>query len=231
MATFVICHGAWNGGWFWKEPALELQKLGHEVYRATLTGLGERQHLGTPETNLDTHIQDVVNLLEFEQLSQVVLVGHSYGGAVITGVAQRIPEKIQQLIYVDALVLDDGQSVADLYGDSSLPDQMRELAMLSGDGWKIPFPDSPENDPRTTAQPMQTLLQPLVVNNSNAERLPRTYVACTERGDAPHYAPIANMAKRAQRLGWQYFELPTGHNPNRTMPHETALLLHRLAQG
>ncbi|UOF91041.1 alpha/beta fold hydrolase [Fodinisporobacter ferrooxydans] len=231
MATFVICHGAWDGGWFWKEPASELQKLGHVVYRPTFTGLGERKHLGTPNTNLETHIEDILNLFEFEQLDHVFLVGHSYGGTVITGVAERIPEKIQRLVYIDGYVLEDGQSMADLFGDSPLPDQLKTLSEVYGDGWEVPFPSEQRYDSRVSAQPLQTFLQRLEVKNPQTKQLPRTYIACTERGEAPQYGPIAKIAERAKVLGWQYFELLTGHNPNLTMPRETGLLLDRVSKG
>lgn len=115
MATFVLVHGATAGGWVWRPVPSLLRAEGHEVYTPTLTGLGERAHLLSPEVDLGTHIQDVVNVLEFERLSQVILVGHSYGGVVVTAVAERIPERLAQLVYIDALVPADGESVADLY--------------------------------------------------------------------------------------------------------------------
>ena len=102
MATFVLVHGAWHGGWCWKKVAPLLRSAGHEVYTPTLTGLGERDHLLTRDIGLDTHIQDIVNVLEYEELTQVVLVGHSYGGMVVTGVAERAHERLRQLVYLDA---------------------------------------------------------------------------------------------------------------------------------
>src|SRR5689334_24528018 len=113
MATIVIVHGGWSGGWYFTPVARLLRSAGHEVYTPTLTGIGERVHLATRETGLSTHVQDVVNVLDFEDLHEVVLVGYSYGGMVITGVANRVPHRIKQLIYLDAFVPRNGESVAD----------------------------------------------------------------------------------------------------------------------
>ena len=109
MSTYVLVHGAWGGSWCWKRVRKALQALGHEVFTPTLTGVGERSHLLSPQVNLDTHIDDVVNLIQWEELSDVVLCGHSYGGCVISGVAERIPDRIGALVYLDAFVLKNGQ--------------------------------------------------------------------------------------------------------------------------
>ena len=117
--TYVLVHGAWGGGWAWRDVADRLRARGHEAYRPTLTGLGERRHLATEDVGLDTHIEDVVNLLVFEQLHDVVLVGHSYGGMVISGVADRVPERIAYRIYIDAFVPEDGESLVGEDGPTS----------------------------------------------------------------------------------------------------------------
>ena len=114
MANFVLVHGAWIGGWCWRPNAQALRRAGHEVFTPTLTGLGERSHLMNPSINLDTHITDVVNVIKYEELSDVILVGHSYGGMVVTGVADKLPEKIASLVYLDAFVPENGQSLAEL---------------------------------------------------------------------------------------------------------------------
>ena len=108
MATYVLVHGAWHGGWCWNRVAPLLRAKGHDVYTPTLTGLGERVHLASPEVDLSTHVTDVVNVIEFEDLRNVILMGHSYGGQVITGVAGVIPQRIAQLAYLDAVVPNDG---------------------------------------------------------------------------------------------------------------------------
>jgi pimeloyl-ACP methyl ester carboxylesterase len=139
MATFVIVHGAWSGGhaWRWVRPLL--RSAGHEVFTPALTGLGERSHLASAQVDLETHVRDVVAVLEYEDLREVVLVGHSYGGMVISGVADRVPERLVQLVYLDAEVPMDGQSELDL-----LPPQERagyeEAARSKGQGWQIPPP-------------------------------------------------------------------------------------------
>ena len=114
MATFVLVHGAWHGSWCWKRVRKALQARGHDVFTPTLTGVGERSHLLSPDVNLDTHITDVVNLIRWEELSGIVLCGHSYGGCVITGVADRLSDRIAALVYLDAFVPEDGQSLYDI---------------------------------------------------------------------------------------------------------------------
>src|SRR5258705_1716413 len=112
-STYVLVHGAWHGGWCWKRVAPALRAAGHEVYTPTLTGLGERAHLANPAIDLATHISDVVNLLEAEELNEVVLLGHSYGGMVVTGVADRAPARLRRVIYLDAFLPEDGKSLLD----------------------------------------------------------------------------------------------------------------------
>ena len=137
MSTFVLVHGAWHGSWCWKRVRRALQNLGHDVFTPTLTGVGERSHLLTREVNLETHIQDVVNLLQWEDLTGVVLCGHSYGGVVVSGAADRVAERIGSMVYLDAFVLDNGQSL-----HSVLPVDQRNMQLEGvknlGDGWKVP---------------------------------------------------------------------------------------------
>src|SRR5437762_6823714 len=137
MTSFVLTHGAWHGSWCWKRVRRLLQAQGHDVFTPTLTGVGERSHLLSRDVNLETHIDDVTNVIRWEELSDVVLCGHSYGGAVISGVADRVPNRIGALVYLDAFVLENGQSLHD-----TLPPAQRtlqiELAGRHGDGWKVP---------------------------------------------------------------------------------------------
>src|SRR5262245_30690572 len=114
MTSLVLVHGGWEAGWCWRKVVPLLRDAGHEVFAPTLTGLGERKHLASPEVGLDTHVQDIVGVLESEELDEVILVGHSYGGMVIAGVAERVPERLAQLVYLDAFVPEDGQSTLDL---------------------------------------------------------------------------------------------------------------------
>src|ERR1700689_4112235 len=137
MATFVLVHGAWHGGWCWKRVRRSLQAQGHEVFTPTLTGVADRSHLLSREVNLETHITDVTNLILWEELSDVVLCGHSYGGPVISGVADRIPDRIGALGYLDAFVLQNGQSVHDVLPAEQKNAQIEGVRQM-GDEWKVP---------------------------------------------------------------------------------------------
>jgi pimeloyl-ACP methyl ester carboxylesterase len=190
VATFVIVHGAWSGAhaWRWVRPLL--REAGHQVFTPSLTGLGERAHLARPETDLATHVDDVAATLRFEDLRDVVLVGHSYGGMVITGVADRMPDRLEHLVYLDAEVPLDGEAEYDLIPDDERQ-QYDEAARRSGGGWLIPppFPDPlPPGLPvdvvwaieRMVPQPLATFTQPLRLANAASSGLRRTYVLCTE---------------------------------------------------
>ncbi len=139
MTTYVLVSGAWLGGWCWQSVARNLRARGHQVYPVTLTGLGERVHLAHPGVDLETHIRDVVNVLEYEDLTDVMLVGHSYAGAVITGVADRRPDRLAQLVYLDTGPLGDGQALLDFYPPDHRDRIQRQVAE-HGDGWKWPLP-------------------------------------------------------------------------------------------
>jgi pimeloyl-ACP methyl ester carboxylesterase len=224
--TFVLIHGGWDGGWAWAQVAPLLRAAGHEVYTPTLTGQGERVHLRHPGITLDTHLQDVVNVLLYEDLHEVILVGWSYGGMVITGVAEDVPERIAHLVYLDARVPQDGQSAADLLGPEVMS-ELEEVARTQGDGWRIPF-TVPVNDhrPRTDAL-LNAWKQPLAVTNMHARAIPRTYIYCADKPDIPFFAHYKAVAQRVREdKHWRYRELPTGHEAVWTMPQElTALLL------
>jgi pimeloyl-ACP methyl ester carboxylesterase len=209
-----------------------LQAASHEVFAVTLTGLGELVHLATPAVDLHTHVEDVVAVLAFERLEDVVLVGHSYGGFVITGVADRVPERIAHLVFVDAFVPENGQTLMDLVGpDGEAP--FVEAARAGGDGWRIPYdpPDGPETH-RRTPLPLRTVYTPVTVTNPAAAGLARTFIACAETGAdmGALGRPLVEAAARARDdPWWRYRELPTGHVPMETMPRELADLLLELA--
>jgi pimeloyl-ACP methyl ester carboxylesterase len=232
MATYVLVHGGWHGGWCWKKVVPILRGAGHEVFTPTLTGLGERVHLARPDVGLATHVEDVVGLIEYEDLTGVVLVGHSYSGMVITGVADRAPERVAQLVYLDAFVPEDGQSLLDLL----LPerrDMFLEQARTSGDGRSVPAP-APEiwgvtDDadlawirPRLVPQPLATFTEPLQLRHAGASR-PRTYIACTASPTAASFRPFVERARTDP--AWRYREIPTGHDAMVTMPDELVGLL------
>mgnify|MGYP001344918134 CR=1 FL=1 len=237
MATFVIVHGAWGGAWSWNKLVVpRLRKAGHDVYAVTLTGLGDRSHLATPEVDLDTHIQDVVNVVIFEDLRRVLLVGHSYGGMVITGVADRCPERLEQLVYLDAAVPSDGQALADQFG-TDRRDEMTERARREGDGWLLPPGPVPADQPpeitewattRRRPQPLKTFTQSLRLARGETT-LPRAFVYCAlgKEADSPQAQRAAELRHDPR---WRYFELPTGHNLHYSALRETVEILTSLAQ-
>lgn len=237
MTTYVLIHGGWHGGWCWRELAPLLRTAGHEVYTPTLTGLGERVHLAHSAIDLDTHIQDVVNVLWYEDLDGVVLVGHSYGGMVLTGVAHRVPERLSHLVYLDAFVPRDGQCLLDLLPPER-QQQFRDQARATGDGWRVPslgverFGVTDEEDvswvgARLVDQPLQTFEQPVECVTATADALPRTYIYCTRSGLS--FGPFAQRAQ--SEPGWRYRELGTGHDAMITVPQDLANLLLEVAGG
>ena len=192
MANYVLVHGGWFGAWCWYKVVPLLQAAGHSVYTPTLTGVGEQAALLTPEIGLDTHIQDVVNLIETKDLQQVILVGHSYSGMVITGVADRVPDRIAHLVYLDAVVPRDGQSLADTA--PFVGTFLRREANKNGDGWRVnpprggTFGITKEPDlslvrSKVTPQSLKTFFQPVHITHPDAvAAIPHTFIECTRRG-------------------------------------------------
>jgi len=234
MSTFVLVPGAWHGSWCWKRVRTALQALGHEVFTPALTGVGERAHLLSREINLDTHIDDVVNLIRWEELSNVVLCGHSYGGCVISGAADRVPECIGALVYLDAFVLQNGQSLHD-----ALPEAQRELqlelAHNVGDGWKVPpIPAEVFNvnaadrawvDRQCTMQPLATFQQPLTLNASLAVPHDATFILATGFADSP-FPPFYEQARTK---GWRTMTVACGHDVMLDEPQELTNILAAIA--
>ena len=227
MATYVLCQGGWAGGWQWKEVASFLRADGHDVYTPTFTGLGERVHLAHPDIDLHTHIEDILMVLHYEDLHEVILVGYSGSGPVISGVAEKNPERISHLVYLDAFVLADGQSMADQLAPEIMAG-LEEAAQRYGDGWQIPH-DPPDAD-RRTPQPLKPIVTRLTLQSPTAAALPRTFIYCTEGAQdiGPLHTPIAAAAAMAKSdPRWHYRELQTGHLPMWTVPQ--ALVEHLLA--
>jgi pimeloyl-ACP methyl ester carboxylesterase len=230
--TFVLVHGAWHGGWCWRRVADRLTAAGHRVFCPTLTGLGERAHLLSREVNLSMHIADVVGLLEAEELENVVLAGHSYGGIVITGVAARAKARLRQLVYVDAALVEDGQS----WSQIMLPEvaaARRKLAQESSGGVSLPVPEASVfglSDPadlawvqrRMTPQPFGPFDEKMHWGGPIGNGLPKLYLDCV----APLYANLAPTKDRIRgKPGWPFVELKTGHDAMVSAPAETAKLL------
>ena len=223
-ATYVLVHGATAGGWIWPPIPAMLRQAGHTVYTPTLTGLGERAHLLGPDIGLNTHINDIVGVFTYEDLRDVILVGHSYGGAVVTGAAERIPERIRQLVYLDALIPEDGQAVKDLY-PLDIAKLLAEYIKAQGDGWRYP-PLEPRGDSRFADHPARTMFEPLTLDNPRARTIPRVYIYCTDKGDAgPQHQGIIQTAARARAAGWPFYEIKTGHHPMQTAPEELVRIL------
>lgn len=232
MATFVIVHGAWSGAHAWRKVRPRLRAAGHDVFTPALTGLGERAHLAGPDVSLETHIQDVVGVLEYEDLSEVILVGHSYGGVVITGAAGRVVARLAQLVYLDAEVPEDGESEYDL-----VPPEERsgyEQAARRGDGWRIPppvpepLPDGLDPDARwvlarMVPHPARTFNDPVRLESSAIAGLQRTYIRCTDGKGGQELPAYVERARSDE--GWRYEELTAGHAPHVTAPDALADLL------
>lgn len=206
------------GGWHWRDVRWRLQSAGHEVYTPTLTGLGERVHLAQPGINLQTHVFDIVNVLEAEDLRDVVLAGHSYGGMVVTGVAELVPDRLAHLVYLDAFVPCDGESLLDVLQPGAR--HMTEEALRrSPDGWRIRWPGSnnagpwPALTPRYSPQPWRTFSQPLAITNPAAARLPRTYVRCIldKAPDTFDAMSLNTSWERAKAAGWQVHDFAGSH--------------------
>ncbi len=230
MAIIVVAHGAWSAAWAWKKMRPLMAAAGHEFFTPTYTGLGERAHLASPDNDLETHIRDVLGVLEFEDLRNVVLIGHSYGGMVATGVADRAPERIAQVVYLDAFVPGDGQALADFWPAAER--QRRMEALKAGDGWRIaPNPVPPDTAPDDAAwiakfrlpQSRKCFEQPLRLRGKPA--MPRSYIQCmryAERG------PFGQFAGRARAEGWPTYELDASHSPNVTAPQALMAVLEQV---
>jgi len=227
MATYLICHGAWSAGWAWKKMRPLLRAAGHEVFTPSYTGLGERAHLAHPLVDLETHIADILAVIDCEDLRDILLVGHSYGGMVATGVADRVPGRIKHLCYLDAFVPADGQSLNDLVGRAP------PAAPLAG--WLIPpnpsAPDTAPEDldwtgPRRRHQPARCFGQALRLTHA-VPPFPRTYIHCTRKEGPDVFAQFAMRFR--DDPAWRFHAMDASHSPNITAPEALATLLLGLA--
>lgn len=244
-ATIVLVHCAWAGGWIWRDIVAGLRAAGHTVFAPTLSGMGELASQATPDINLDTHINDVVTLLTREDLHDVHLVGWSYGGLVISGVAERVPERLAQLIYLDATVAADGQSGNEAEGAS--PEEVAELE-ASGEAVGLPgfFTHAggaewlaaamPDPEVRAwvlanfTPQPIATYTQPLTLTNPAAARAPRTFIFCTEgKGDAATDHSVRTLERVSQDPAWRVVQVRDTHMAPVNNPAAMAATLAALA--
>jgi pimeloyl-ACP methyl ester carboxylesterase len=231
MASFVLVHGAWHGSWCWKRVRQRLQSAGHDVHTPTLSGVGERSHLLSPDITLETHIRDVENLIRWEELDDIILVGHSYAGMIVTAVADRMPERIRSLVYLDAFVPQDGQSLVDLLPDSNKA-VMLEGTRVDGEGWKVPpIPaevfavneaDRDWVDRQCTVQALASFEEPVRLRGG-IDRIARiTYVLASRFDQDSPFPPFLELAKRR---GWRTDGMACGHDVMLDMPDEVTRLL------
>ncbi len=219
--TFVIVHGATGGGWDWKVVAQKLSAKGHSVYRATLTGLGERVHLANPDVDLSTHIQDVVNLIRFEQLTEVVLVGHSYGGMVLTGAMNEIPERIRHAIFLDAAVPEHGMSAIEVWGGLFSPETKIANGLIY-----FPWLEPAAAVPKDVPHPHKSVTEPVSFDNPKARTINATFVAFVPEGVSQQQRAEDPSWQRAKQRGWTMRTFDGDHVIYRQKPDEiTALLI------
>ncbi|MFK4264650.1 alpha/beta fold hydrolase [Streptomyces milbemycinicus] len=240
MSTYLLVHGAWHSGQCWERVTPLLASAGHRVSAPTLTGYGEKAHLLSPEVGLDTHVEDVVRLITEEDLNEVILVGHSYAGLVISSAANQIPDRIAHLVYLDAMVPEDGETAADVM---PVTQNLIDRALASDSGWRVPpLPEFPPpmglfgvTDPADVAwlrtmlsdQPVRCLQQPVRLDNPAVNTIPRTHIHCVvgepegiTRRPVPPIQPNGAPA--------QVWELATGHDCMITTPVELTDLLLKL---
>ena len=243
MATYLLVPGAWLGAWAWQEVTAGLRAAGHEVFPLTLTGVADRSHLCGPEVDLDTHATDITRLIEVEELSDVVLVGHSHGGIAAAAAADRIPDRLARIVYVDSGPLPDGTAELDLAGE---PERERTRALAGPDGQAPPRDWDPAADPqnlaglddaalallrrRATGHPLGSMTQPMA-RSGDPFAVPATLVACTfpldqvrAMRDAGH--PYFALLAKADLVG-----LPTGHWPMFSEPARLTEILDGIARG
>ena len=231
--TFVLLHGAWHGGWCYSRVARLLRSKGYDVFTPTLTGLGERSHLASPAINASTHVQDVLNVIAFEGLNDIVLVGHSYGGQIITAVADAVPDKVRSLVYLDAFVGEDGKSIFDMDSPAATAAYI-DMAQSNGGGTVPPLPstvfgvnsvDQAWVDSRCTPGSLATWSERLSLTGRHKLITNRSYVLATG-GNGP-FKPVYDRV-RAEG-GWRTYEFDCGHDVMVDMPQQTVDILELAA--
>ncbi|WP_030559383.1 alpha/beta hydrolase [Streptomyces aureocirculatus] len=235
MPTYLLVHGAWHSGRCWDRVVPLLEAAGHRVLAPSLTGYGDKAHLIGPDVGLDTHVADVVGLIAEQDLTDVVLVGHSYAGLVISSVANQVPDRIAHLVYLDAMVPEDGETAVDVL---PVTQALIDLATRSESGWRVPPPAGlfGVTDPADVAwlrtllsdQPVRCLQQPVRLDNPAVRSVPRAHVHCVvgvPEGITRRPVPAIQPNGSPSRV----WELPTGHDCMITMPAELSGLLLGLA--
>jgi pimeloyl-ACP methyl ester carboxylesterase len=227
--TFVLVHGAWHGGWCWRRVSDLLEKKGHKVFTPTMTGLGERSHLIDPKVNLATHITDIVNVIKWENLNDIVLVGHSYGGAIISGVAEQVPESIGSIVFLDAFVPETGDSLA-----TKASQPVREAiaaAVQRGDTtmkavpaavFRVNEKDRAWVDAKCTPHPMATLTDQITLTGAREKVAKKTYIRAKGYPSVP-FDGYQEKLKAAS--AWRSYEMPCGHDAMVDMPDRLTEIL------
>jgi pimeloyl-ACP methyl ester carboxylesterase len=243
VATYVLVHGTGSGGWLWDPVVTLLRELGHSVHALTLVGVGDRASEGSPNTNVTTHVHQIISLIQELAAPQVVLVGFSYGGLVVEGVAAAIPDRIAQLVLIDAMLLPKGKAGFDLV-PASAAEQLRAAARNQGEGWKLPpmplelvggigWVESGISaadiertlEERRGTQPIGTFEEPIPWDESSLASVSRRYIICTDKPSSMRERTLARVGELRDG-GSTVDELPTGHFPMRSMPTAlTALLI------
>ena len=231
---FLLIHGAWHGGWVWNEISEILRYQRYSVSTPTLTGLGEKKHLLSSKITIETFIEDVVNHIIFEDLNNIILVGHSFAGSVISGVADRLKDRIQKLIYFDAMILIDGQKPFDITPKETV-DQRIDLAKKFGNNISIPAPSADAFgvfdikkslllEEKLTPHPLSAFQSKLILKNEVGNGIPLSYIFCTK----PVYKSLESSREVVRKMKWPIFELNAGHDAMLTHPKETLNLLMKI---
>jgi pimeloyl-ACP methyl ester carboxylesterase len=242
MATIILVPALWCGGWSWKFVTPYLREAGHDVYPITPTGMGDRLHLAHPDVDLETHVRDVVNVMEYEDLSDVILVGWSYGAVIVTAASHQAPERIQRVVILDShLIPEDGRSLYGMDPDYETDD---EPLLRAGNGWQIPPPPEaafhnsvpdPERRQwfvdRLTPTPVKTQSQPARLGNPEAATLPYTLIQCTRSPFWSSERPTRFLDRIKSDPRWQIFALDAAHIAPVAQPRETAAVLMQVVQS
>ena len=231
--TFVLVHGAWHGGWCWRRVSDLLEKQGHKVFTPTLTGLGERSHLMRAGINVSTHVTDVVNLLKWEKLSGVVLCGHSYGGMVISGVAEQAADKIASIVFLDAFIPDSGDSMEQLTS-GAVRDQLKAalergdlgVAPRSAAAFLVNEKDQAWIDAMCVPQPIGTMSEKIALTGARDKIAKKSYIRA---GAYPNPGFDKAMARVQTDKSWRVYSVPCGHDVMVDMPERLAEILVEVA--
>lgn len=232
--VFVLVHGAWHGGWCWQDVSKDLKENGYLVYTPSLSGLGEHKHTINENINLQTHIVDIINLIEIEDLHTVILVGHSYAGAVIAGVADSIPERLNKLVYLDAMIVHNGESAISVQAEetqnymNALIEKQQNVPPIPAENFGIV--DRVKTkwvNNRLTPQPFNSFASRLILKHPLGNHIPLVYIACIN----PQLPGLQKMSKEAKNSpSWTYYTLNTGHDAMLTVPNELSELLLKTIQ-